>query len=101
MAVAAQARPPDRLGIQQLLRRRGEQAGLPGLHPYQVRHTFAHAWLTQDGGETDQMRLAGWRSRQMLGRNGTSAADARPREAHRGCRPVTAHSGLCHLVVRR
>ena len=24
-----------------------------------------------------------------------------PREAHRGCRPVSAHSGLCDLVVRR
>jgi site-specific recombinase XerC len=34
-------------GIQQLLRRRGEQAGLPGLHPHQLRHTFAHAWLAQ------------------------------------------------------
>jgi integrase len=27
---------------------------------------------------TDLMRLAGWKSPQMLGRNGTSAADARP-----------------------
>jgi integrase len=61
-------------GVQQLLRRRGEQAGLPGLHPHQLRHTFAHAWLAQGGGETELMRLAGWRSRQMLSRCG-----ARPR----------------------
>jgi site-specific recombinase XerC len=71
-------------GVQQLLRRRGEQACLPGLHPHRLRHTFAHAWLAQGGGETDLMGLwpAG-KSRQMLGRYGASAADARAREAHR------------------
>jgi hypothetical protein len=29
------------------------------------------------------MRLAGWKSRQMLNRYGASAADPRAREAHR------------------
>jgi hypothetical protein len=29
------------------------------------------------------MRLAGWRSREMLGRYGARAADERAREAHR------------------
>jgi integrase len=33
-----------------MLRRRGEQAGLPGLHPHQLRHTFAHQWLAEGGG---------------------------------------------------
>jgi hypothetical protein len=33
------------------------------------------------------MRLAGWRSRQMLGRYGASAADACAREAHRHLSP--------------
>jgi site-specific recombinase XerD len=28
-------------GIAQVLRRRGRQAGLEGLHPHQLRHTFA------------------------------------------------------------
>jgi hypothetical protein len=57
-------------GLVMMLRRRGAQAGLPGLHPHQFRHTFAHQWLAQGGTETDLMRIAGWKSRQMLQRYG-------------------------------
>ena len=32
-------------GLVMMLHRRGAQAGLPGLHPHQFRHTFAHQWL--------------------------------------------------------
>jgi hypothetical protein len=46
-----------------MLRRRGAQVGLPGLHPHQLRHTFAHEWLAQGGTEGDLMRIAGWQSR--------------------------------------
>jgi site-specific recombinase XerD len=70
-------------GIAQLVRRRGRQAGIEGLHPHQFRHTFAHLWRASGGEGTDLMRLAGWRSESMLFRYGASAADARAREAHR------------------
>jgi site-specific recombinase XerD len=67
-------------GIAQMVRRRGEQAGIEGLHPHQFRHTFAHRWLAAGG---DLQRIAGWADRQMLARYGSSAAAERARDAHR------------------
>lgn len=73
-------------GIQQMIDRRCQDAGLPHINLHRFRHTFAHRWLAAGGSEQGLMRLAGWKSREMLSRYGASAADERAREEHRRLR---------------
>ena len=73
--------------IFQIIQDRGQQAGIPSIHPHQFRHTFAHEWLSHDGLEGDLMALTGWQSRTMLGRYGASKASERARKAHERLSP--------------
>jgi integrase/recombinase XerC len=65
-------------GIYQMIRRRGEQIGVPWLRPHIFRHTWAHFARLEGRLHDDELqRLAGWRSRQMLARYSASAASER------------------------
>lgn len=75
--------PMQQSGIYQMLNRRAAEAGIGHIHPHQFRHTFAHLWKASGGQDEDLMRVAGWRSPEMLRRYGASVADGRAKEAHR------------------
>ena len=65
-------------GIYQMVKRRGDQAGVR-VYPHRFRHHFSHTWLDRGGAEGDLMELNGWSSPQMLERYGGSVRGARAR----------------------
>jgi hypothetical protein len=50
-------------GIYQVVHDRARAAGLPAMHPHQLRHAFATSWLAEGGNENELMLVAGWKSR--------------------------------------
>jgi site-specific recombinase XerD len=80
--------PLNEAAVWKVVKQRGEDAGLTGLHPHALRHTFAHRFRSNGGAEGDLAQLGGWRSPAMLARYGASAAAERAIEAHRRVDPL-------------
>ena len=74
-------------GMYRLVVRRCDRAGIGHVHPHMLRHTFAHLYRLNGGNDDDLMRVAGWRSREMLSRYGASVAEARAAEVHDAVSP--------------
>jgi site-specific recombinase XerD len=72
----------------EVVRDRGLEAGIVGMRPHLLRHTFAHRFRSKGGNESDLAELGGWRSQAMLRRYGQSAASQRAVEAHRRVDPL-------------
>jgi integrase len=70
-------------GLYASLRRRAERAGIEHFHPHRLRHTGASRWLAAGGSEGGLMAVAGWSSREMIGRYTDDTAAVRAAEESR------------------
>lgn len=68
-------------GVYQAITRRGEQAGVE-VHPHMFRHTLAHEWLDNGGGEQTLADHMGWNSTQMAARYGAIGRSHRAQREH-------------------
>jgi site-specific recombinase XerD len=68
-------------GIAQSIRDLGMRAGIEGLHPHVLRHSWRHHAASAGMSREDMMALGGWRSDAMLRRYASSTANARALEA--------------------
>lgn len=58
-------KPLKKRGVSQVIKRRGERAGVDRLHPHLFRRTFATHWLDA-GGDPERMRvILGWSSETL------------------------------------
>lgn len=69
-------------GVQDMLRRRGEQAGVKNVHPHRFRGTSAHELLAAGADADAVRRILGWKSDAMLRHYTEELADERARAAH-------------------
>lgn len=69
-------------GVRLMLARRGEQAGIMGLHPHMFRGTTAHELLAAGASDGDVQHILGWRSRSMVEYYAGDLAMERARDVH-------------------
>jgi site-specific recombinase XerD len=75
-------------GVYQVVHDRARAAGLPAMHPHQLRHAFATSWLAEGGNENELMLMAGWKSRTMIDRYTKATAVERARASHARLSPA-------------
>jgi site-specific recombinase XerD len=75
-------------GIYQVVHDRARAAGLPDMHPHQLRHAFASSWLAEGGNENELMLVAGWKTRMMIDRYTRATASERARASHARLSPA-------------
>jgi site-specific recombinase XerD len=84
-------------GIYQVVHDRARAAGLPAMHPHQLRHAFETSWLAEGGNENELMLVAGWKSRIMIDRYTKATAVERAMPA---CHQVTGYRPRSSAIRR-
>jgi site-specific recombinase XerD len=74
-------------GLRDMLRRRGEEAGIPGVHPHRYRGSAAHELLKAGAGKEVVQRVLGWKTAEMVDLYTDALADERAMEIHRQMSP--------------
>jgi site-specific recombinase XerD len=76
-------------GIQTMLSRRGQAAGVEGsVHPHRFRHDFSDRWQAAGGSEAGLMEIAGWSSTKMARHYGKVAKSRRALAEHARLAPA-------------
>jgi integrase/recombinase XerD len=80
--------PLTRKGVPAILDKRTAMAGIGHVHAHQLRHTWAHRWLSNGGAEQDMMRLGGWANHEIMARYGAAQAVDRALAAYDNVDPM-------------
>jgi site-specific recombinase XerD len=64
--VAGNGRPVVAEGLRQIIRRAGRRAGVRGVHPHRLRHTFARKFLMSGGDALTLQRILGHSTLEMV-----------------------------------
>ena len=67
---------------------RARRAGIGHVHPHQLRHTFAHRFLSAGGNDGDLQKLGGWANAEVMRRSGASRAVDRALAAYDTISPM-------------